>query len=810
MASHEHLDQLANSPSTTSDEEEDGHEDAATVVEASTMSVEHDDDDPMAVDSPTSATKPRLKLKIRASITSTGSSDHAALNGITAERDRNGGDENEKPPSTLHIVKNSPPSVTPVAVAVGMEDEEDDNEEKPVVKASTAVKKKTPKDTNGEKKGKAKSPNGEKKKKKVKSTAAKSKAVKSESKTASTSKATSSSKAGKTSKTKSEDGVKKVKKKVKKEPPVNGASTPTPLATGPPKKKKKLPKLPLGAKRKLPTKANSPATVPPEPAEATVTVSATVVASDDEVVDADAVATVVVEAPAKPPAPAKAPAATKRKAVQAKAIRLPPMTSPGLMIRGNNTTEYTTPQSVFEGSMAAAGYTTEGRTNDPHRGSSVKRVVGDMFDSNVAFALNFPTIAPTDIWTTERANVLLKSLGNSEQKKESAGTSEENTERKRENGSRKRPRTLQVSEMLPVSLTLPYPESYIEQGLQYVKEVQERETAIVQRQEMQEKLETEQDEKDIKAGKMPEDASEPRKMDNPVNIPPIPVPPAAPPLSQFDFKGIDADQYEGTHPIYLPKGKKNFVAHLDKDCFHATEGRYFGLSSNFIADPHFVGPSAPGLAGLTLSVGSGLATTSTTSGNNAASSVLAAPPPIQAAKSSTGGNTSSEKAPKKEASSTTGTTKTAKKTASLPTVAKAGPKSKFKLKHAGPAPTATTADLRKVMEGSEGKEMAEETRRCIIRAAVHASRSGKHGQAFLAPDGKAYPDVSKAFAAHAGLKPCSRCKNNKQGAYHCRLRRKHKELDYDGGDSPAELSPLLMYPLEELLLNPATLRYGSK
>jgi hypothetical protein len=37
------------------------------------------------------------------------------------------------------------------------------------------------------------------------------------------------------------------------------------------------------------------------------------------------------------------------------------------------------------------------------------------------------------------------------------------------------------------------------------------------------------------------------------------------------------------------------------------------------------------------------------------------------------------------------------------------------------------------------------------------------GQSFLGPNGEAYLDESKAFAAHAGLRPCSLCKNNKQG-----------------------------------------------
>ena len=44
---------------------------------------------------------------------------------------------------------------------------------------------------------------------------------------------------------------------------------------------------------------------------------------------------------------------------------------------------------------------------------------------------------------------------------------------------------------------------------------------------------------------------------------------------------------------------------------------------------------------------------------------------------------------------------------------------------------------------------------------------------------------------HGGLKPCPRCKSNKQGAYHCRLRRKHKEMDHDGGNSVAKLEKII-------------------
>lgn len=104
------------------------------------------------------------------------------------------------------------------------------------------------------------------------------------------------------------------------------------------------------------------------------------------------------------------------------------------------------------------------------------------------------------------------------------------------------------------------------------------------------------------------------------------------------------------------------------------------------------------------------------------------------------------------------------------------------------------------MEG--GGKKAENMRQCIIRAAVYASRTGKHGQSFVGSDDKRYPDVSKAFASWGEIRPCNRCKNNKQGAYHCRLRRKHKDPDYDGGDSPGLLKPLFEANLKELLHKP--------
>eukprot|EP00804_Cyclotella_cryptica_P003973 CCRYP_013896-RA/>CCRYP_013896-RA protein AED:0.01 eAED:0.01 QI:611/1/1/1/0.5/0.33/3/358/1024 len=59
---------------------------------------------------------------------------------------------------------------------------------------------------------------------------------------------------------------------------------------------------------------------------------------------------------------------------------------------------YLLPQTVFEQSMIAGGYTFERRQDIPHRGSSTQRIVGDMFDSDVSLYLHFPELIPLDIW----------------------------------------------------------------------------------------------------------------------------------------------------------------------------------------------------------------------------------------------------------------------------------------------------------------------------------------------------------------------------------------------------------------------------
>ena len=59
---------------------------------------------------------------------------------------------------------------------------------------------------------------------------------------------------------------------------------------------------------------------------------------------------------------------------------------------------YILPRTVYEQSMIAGGYTIEQRKNNPHRGSSTQRTVGDMFDSDVNLYLHFPELIPLDVW----------------------------------------------------------------------------------------------------------------------------------------------------------------------------------------------------------------------------------------------------------------------------------------------------------------------------------------------------------------------------------------------------------------------------
>ena len=388
-----------------------------------------------------------------------------------------------------------------------------------------------------------------------------------------------------------------------------------------------------------------------------------------------------------------------RKRSSMRSIRITPMSSPGLLlppgsiVRGAN--------SAFTQTMATAGYTTEARTKNPHRGSSVQRIVDDMFDSNVKFCLHFPKLVPDEYLapnhpslppkeapsktvtttttavgappqssssndpsatTTTKATItaatalpstkdsepiailakdhleesipvelknvpdLMKRLTKVFQKKMNAKKSDSmaspknsfmnetkkpslssstNADASSTISSRKRSTMIpQYADIVPKSLTLTFPEDYVQKRLEYVKKINEREKAIVDLQEKEDALQT---------------APEASAKRTTKAIPPIPRPPSVP--LRDDLRTItnveeifgSEDQQQRSHPLYLPKNQQ-LVDHLDKRCFHSMHDRYFGLSSNAIADPYFFGPNAPGIGGLNLSASTGLATASTGGG----------------------------------------------------------------------------------------------------------------------------------------------------------------------------------------------------
>eukprot|EP00536_Pseudo-nitzschia_multiseries_P012787 jgi/Psemu1/33159/gm1.33159_g len=377
--------------------------------------------------------------------------------------------------------------------------------------------------------------------------------------------------------------------------------------------------------------------------------------------------------------------AKKRSSIRS--IRIIPMSSPGLLLppgnnlRGSNSGNATnpakmvSPNDIFSQTLATAGYTSETRTKNPHRGSSVQRVVDDMFDSDVKFCLQFPKLVPKD-WFHEpslppkastskkkgadttakagtNAHAAAPTLGDgpatalpgttettpkSKETDEDAGTDAKlktltklserliKAFQARDNGEnsassettssptqgtgnsargRKRGRAIpQYSDIVPLSLSMPYPDEYFQNRLEYITKVNERERDIVLHQEQQETLDADPEENT-------ESSTDP--------VPPIPPSPLIP--EPKELQGIvhieerfgSRSQQEQSHPLYLP-GNQRLVDHLDKRCFHVMSGRYFGLESNAIADPYFVGPSAPGIGGLNLSATTGLATASTGGG----------------------------------------------------------------------------------------------------------------------------------------------------------------------------------------------------
>ncbi|GAX26249.1 hypothetical protein FisN_16Lh077 [Fistulifera solaris] len=508
-------------------------------------------------------------------------------------------------------------------------------------------------------------------------------------------------------------------------------------------------------KLKLPTKANAPSRREATSESDDEDVKATVVESDDE----EAVTAVIAldESTTQKPMsfkPVSVPA--KRRSIHpTKPIKMPPLQSPGLLmippnhvngVKGTgmysiipslNKDGFTTPASVFEETMKLAGYTYEGRSQVPHRGSSVERVVDDMFDSNVHLALHIPPFVPPGLFTPKNEHSVVasdKAKQESNQLVQSMIDALKPVANRQqsvdEKSSRKRKRPLSFRDMMPISLTINYPRDYVEKRKTYIQQVHERERAIVALQEAEE------------LDELPSNQEMSAKQK--ITIPPIPIPPSPPHLSECTMDDNDYQNLlnEDAHPLYIPKGRERCVAHLDEKCFHITNGRYFGLASNLIADPNFVGPNAPGIAGVSASAGAGLATS--TSGTTATTLTASS---------------------FQNMSSTDEKVEVRRKSLDISTK-KNGPQnlsdgSTGARVVSGSKSISSENEVKKGKEAGEG--ITDSIRTEIIKAAVHAARTNQHGQSFHAPNGQRFPDVSKAFALYAGIKPCERCKSNKQG-----------------------------------------------
>jgi hypothetical protein len=147
--------------------------------------------------------------------------------------------------------------------------------------------------------------------------------------------------------------------------------------------------------------------------------------------------------------------------------------------------------------------------------------------------------------------------------------------------------------MLPVSLNIEHSEEYISKYQQYVRDVQNREQCISSyqkqyneyqyakdkiedRKRQQAKEIKNEDNEDHDGVEVAEAPAEPEYTE----IPPIPKPPT---VDQEDIL---------LPPIHL-------VRHLDYPSFFQSKtSPYFGLMTNNIVDPQYVGANAPGLLGL--------------------------------------------------------------------------------------------------------------------------------------------------------------------------------------------------------------------
>ena len=238
-------------------------------------------------------------------------------------------------------------------------------------------------------------------------------------------------------------------------------------------------------------------------------------------------------------------------------------------------------------------------------------------------------------------------------------------------------------DMIPTSLTCTYPQEYVTKRRAYAEAVRAREEAIIASQEAKDDSDDarekyvahteawermleyqkqqiakkkaerlrQKEKKEVESSKNGQDGGdaettgndsskeEDEKDDDPmdcmpprpksppparvVSIPDIPTPPTPPQLLEMDENDMDTENDNTS--IIVPKKKTELLQHLDPDCFIPNmNGRYFGLLSNGVADPQFVGPSSTGIRGTTFGGGTGLAT-SYVGGGRGASGLVSGP-----------------------------------------------------------------------------------------------------------------------------------------------------------------------------------------
>ena len=550
------------------------------------------------------------------------------------------------------------------------------------------------------------------------------------------------------------------------------------------------------------------------------------------------------------------------------------------------------------------GYTDGNREANPHRGSSFRRTVGDVFDLDVQRSLHFPRLVPE--WLMGEAE---EKKEEAEEKKEAGGDAATTGQgegrakeaeplpriggaatvaprtssggslaeelrsalaeaRKRRGGGasasasasaagavgdRKRPRRsapATFGDMVPTSLTYPYPPEYTERWVRYATLVEEREAAIARHQdaaaeaaellaeydaqrarwaerlEVWERMRAER-RADAAAGAdaaadtaadtaaadtaadaaMPPPPEEPAApaLPVPTPIPPLPRSPSPPPWEEEEGDGGErsgsGDGEGNNFPLRPPP--RHLLRHLDPAMYAASvptpAARYAGLLSNSIADAFFVGATAPGINGVSTVGGAGLSSAYATSASAFAG--LHSSSYYDGLRGLSEGGGGGAASPRRDGGDGQGW-------GGLPSPGRGGraaapeeARSVYDGSVSGAVEGKALSGLRRLMEG--GGPGAARMRDAIVRATVYsARRGGGAGKTFLGSDGTIYRDAGKAFSMYGGFVPCHRCKSNKQGAYHCRVRRRHEDEDYDGGNSSAVLGPLFLEPMESLLTPP--------